>query len=194
MEICFVNLSRMALAVFLVAGPLAVPVAAQDNSPKQETEAARETVRKDEEEGQDPRQKKDDTVDRAGRIVTQPARDVGVVKTEIPEALVDVVEKPYDTSKVRTCKLISDELAELNAVLGPDFGVGRKENEDKVAMVAEAGGRAIINSLIPFRGLVREVSGSAAAERRRDAAVAAGFARRGFLRGIHVNKGCKTPT
>ena len=56
------------------------------------------------------------------------------------------------------------------------------------------GGRALVNSVIPFRGVVREVTGAAPAERQYNAAVDAGLARRGFLRGVHQTRKCKTPT
>ena len=49
----------------------------------------------------------------------------------------------------------------------------------------------MVNSLIPFRGIVREVSGAAPAERRLAAAIDAGFARRGFLRGVLSARGCR---
>ena len=49
----------------------------------------------------------------------------------------------------------------------------------------------IVNSLIPFRGLVREVTGAAPAERRLQAAIGAGLARRGYLRGLAETRHCK---
>ena len=45
--------------------------------------------------------------------------------------------------------------------------------------------------IVPVRGLVREVSGAASAQRELEAAIAAGFARRGFLRGVYQTRGCK---
>lgn len=136
--------------------------------------------------------KKDDTVDKAGTIVTQPARDVGVVRTKIPLVLEAAVEEPYGLKGIKTCRQLADAVKELNGVLGEDLTVGREENENRVGRFAEAGGRTIVNSLIPFRGLVREVTGAGPAQRRLDAAIAAGFARRGFLRGVHLKRGCKT--
>jgi len=56
----------------------------------------------------------------------------------------------------------------------------------------EADAEAIINSIIPFRGLVREMTGAAPADRHMNAVVDAGLARRGFLRGVHLRQGCKT--
>ena len=61
----------------------------------------------------------------------------------------------------------------------------------KAGKLAEAGGKTIVNTIIPFRGLVREVSGAAPAERRLDAAIKAALARRGFLRGVATARKCK---
>jgi hypothetical protein len=49
----------------------------------------------------------------------------------------------------------------------------------------------VVNSIIPFRGVVRELSGSAEADRRLQAATDAGIARRGFLRGVQRIRGCR---
>jgi hypothetical protein len=128
------------------------------------------------------------TEQEAGRIVSQPARDVGVAKTKIPPLLVQVSEAPYTTRGAGTCRQIASSISALTGVLGPDFdadGTPKKRN------LAKAGGEAVVNSLIPFRGLVREVSGAAPAERRLNAAFDAGFARRGFLRGLQRAKGCR---
>jgi hypothetical protein len=70
--------------------------------------------------------------------------------------------------------------------------VGISYEENRAGKLAEAGGKTIINSIIPFRGLVREVTGAAPNDRRMNAAVDAGLARRGFLRGVHLRQGCKT--
>jgi len=140
-------------------------------------------------------EKKDDdkTLKKAGDIVSQPARDVGIAKTKIPELLVQAQAQPY-ASPGKGCKTVVARIAELNAVLGPDFGGNSKDNESKFGKLAAAGGEAVVNTLIPFRGLVREVSGAAPAERRREAAINAGLARRGYLRGLAVSRGCKLPT
>jgi len=59
--------------------------------------------------------------------------------------------------------------------------------------LAEAGGKTVINTIIPFRSIVRELTGAAPADRRMNAAVDAGLARRGFLRGVHAKQKCRTP-
>ena len=78
----------------------------------------------------------------------------------------------------------------LNQHLGDDFAFKTDEKENKVGNAVAAGGQAIVNSVIPFRGLVRELTGAAGAKRRYDDAVDAGYARRGFLRGILSMKKC----
>jgi len=131
------------------------------------------------------------TVKKAGDIATQPVRDVGVDKREIPPVLLKAAENPYATGGVRTCRQIGTAIAELNEVLGPDFAAGDGKKESKAGKLAEAGGKSVVNAFIPFRGIVREISGAAPAERRYNAALDVGLARRGFLRGMGQAKGCK---
>ena len=77
-------------------------------------------------------------------------------------------------------------------MLGPDYQVGNEYSENRAGKLAEAGGKAVVNSIIPFRGLVRELTGAAPNDRHMNAVVDAGLARRGFLRGVHLKQGCKT--
>ena len=132
---------------------------------------------------QDKDKPRDDTLDRAGEIASQP--------DEIPPVLLKAVENPYATPPSRTCTGLNRGLGELNAVLGDDFVAGKEANENRTGKIASAVGKTVVNSLIPFRGLVREISGAAPAERRLQAAVTAGIARRGYLRGLASAKGCK---
>ncbi len=141
---------------------------------------------------QEQQKEKDSTLDKAGRIASQPIRDIGIAKTKTPEVLERALVSPYAVP-AKGCTAIKSALVELNAALGPDFGTGREVNVDRFGDLAEAGGSAVVNSLIPFRGLVREVSGAGPAERRRDAAVAAGLARRGYLRGVAGSRKCSIP-
>ncbi|MCC4253345.1 MAG: hypothetical protein VX205_11450 [Pseudomonadota bacterium] len=135
--------------------------------------------------------KKDDTLDKAGTIASQPARDIGLDKDEIPPVLTKAVDNPYAAPASRSCKGLNRELGALNAALGEDFTASKEANEDRTGKIAEAIGKTVVNSLIPFRGLVREISGAAPAERRLQAAATAGIARRGYMRGLASAKGCK---
>lgn len=124
-------------------------------------------------------------------IATQPARDVGVHKAKVPPSLVKAVESPYGLEGLKTCRQLSGAINDLNGAIGPDFQAGTKYHESHTAKIAEAGGKAVVNSFIPFRGLVREVSGAAPADRKYEAAVNMGYARRGFLRGVYLQRRCK---
>lgn len=169
-------------AFALLAGSMAAgPVHAQ-----QEEKAQQQQEKKDEE-------KKDDTLDKAGSIASQPVRDVGIARTKIPPLLDETAKNPYAPPSSRKCAAILADIGALNEILGQDFSANEQENENRAGKIAEASGKMIVNSLIPFRGLVREVTGAAPAERRLQAAVSAGIARRGYLRGLAESRRCKLP-
>lgn len=129
----------------------------------------------------------------AGRIASQPAKDVGAVKTAIPPALAAAAANPYNMKGLATCRQIAAAFHSLTDVLGPDFKADQVKKENKAGKLAEAGGQTIVNSFIPFRGLVREVTGAAPAQRRLNHAIDAGHARRGFLRGLYTGRRCRSP-
>jgi len=133
-------------------------------------------------------EKRKETIDDTKDVVSQPAKDVGLAKNKIPPSLVEASNAPYSLAGLKTCRQIADAVLVLDAALGPDYSAGGPNNK---MSVGKAAGGAVVNSLIPFRGVVREVSGAAAADRRLTAATQAGFARRGFLRGVHQTRGCK---
>ena len=128
---------------------------------------------------------------RVERIATEPARDVGVQRERIPLALEAARTNPYGLAGTRACAGIAGALRDLDSALGPDFDSGSSRRGSRAGRIAEAGGRAVVNTIIPFRGVVRELSGSAEADRRMQAAVDAGLARRGFLRGLAQARGCR---
>jgi hypothetical protein len=127
----------------------------------------------------------------AGRIASQPARDVGVSRTVVPPVLQKAISSPYSLTGLDNCTRLRTAMRDLNAALGPDFTTGTQANENRASKIAEAGGRSVVNAFIPFRGLVREVSGAAPAQRRLNAAMDAGYARRGFLRGVATQRKCR---
>lgn len=130
------------------------------------------------------------TGERVGRIATEPARDVGLQRIIIPPILEQAAVDPYRLVGMRACGPIAAEIAALSRVLGPDFDAAPARRGSRTGEVAEAGGRAVVNSFIPFRGVIRELSGAGAADRRLQAAIDAGIARRGFLRGTQRARGC----
>jgi hypothetical protein len=132
--------------------------------------------------------KHDSTMKDAGEVASQPVRDVGLAKTKIPPVLLEASDGPYDLTGMGSCAAIANEIRALSHEIGPDFDSGKPGRK---ASLAKVGGAAVVNSLIPFRGVVREVSGAAAADRALLAAQQAGFARRGFLRGVGLSRHCR---
>jgi hypothetical protein len=132
-----------------------------------------------------------ETGKRAGEIAMQPARDVGAQKIDIPVPIQQAAAAPYSLKGLRTCAQLSHAVFALNDVLGPDYDGAVTTHENKAGKLAEAGGKTIVNTIIPFRGLVREISGAAPAERRLNADIRAAFARRGFLRGVATARKCR---
>ncbi|MGQ0660791.1 hypothetical protein [Sphingosinicella sp.] len=131
------------------------------------------------------------TGERVERIATEPARDVGLRRATIPSVLESARAGPYSLAGTRNCAGIVRELRDFDGALGRDFDAPSERQGSRAGRIAEAGGRAVVNTIIPFRGVVRELSGSAEADRRMQAAVDAGLARRGFLRGLAQARGCR---
>lgn len=121
-------------------------------------------------------------------IAAQPAKDVGVVKTKIPPVLQRAADNPYSLSGLSKCRAIAGAFGELGEALGPDFS---NDGDPKKSKKLKITGDTVAGLIVPFRGIVREVSGAASAQRQLEAAIAAGFARRGFLRGVYQTRGCK---
>lgn len=133
------------------------------------------------------------TAQKAGEIITQPVRDVGIAKSHIPPLLEQAALAPYAPPSGSKCAALISDLVALNEVLGPDYDAAEPTKENKAGKLAAAGGETVVNSLIPFRGLVREISGAASADRRLAAATTAGVARRGYLRGLVQARRCRMP-
>lgn len=123
-------------------------------------------------------------------VVSTPATDLNLKKNEIPALLLAAEERPYGLQGLNTCSQITDAIGQLDAVLGEDIDLpqegGRKVLPGRVA-------QSVVGSLIPFRGLIREISGANAHDRALQQAVLAGVARRSFLKGIGQGKGCRYP-
>jgi hypothetical protein len=123
-------------------------------------------------------------------IGMQPARDVGLSKRDIPPVLESALADPYNIRGLKTCGQLAAAVRTLDDALGPDYEAGGEYHENRMGKLAAAGGKSVINSIIPYRSLVREITGAAPADRHMNAAVDAGLARRGFLRGVQYKQRC----
>jgi hypothetical protein len=124
-------------------------------------------------------------------IAKTPITDLNVGRdNEIPPLLIEAVARPYAIDNLGKCKQLSAEIEELDALLGPDLDLPQEER-DRISAGRTA--KWVVSSLIPFRGLIREVSGANAQDRKVNAAIQAGLTRRGFLKGVGTARGCKYP-
>ncbi len=123
-------------------------------------------------------------------VVATPVEDLGLRGAKIPPVLQAAVADPYDLGGLRTCAQISGAVTELDVVLGPDRDIPQDRAEK---LSAGRVAQAAVGSFIPFRGIIREVSGANKRQRAVDDAVEAGTARRSFLKGYGQARGCAYP-
>ena len=132
-----------------------------------------------------------------GGAVTAPLRDLNVVKTEVPDVLIQAMADPYARPPAKwTCRQLTALIAPLDAALGPD--IDRPPSEDP--SMVERGkstalglGADLASGAIPFRGVVRRVSGAATHDRLVLDAIMAGSVRRAYLKGLGETKACGQP-
>lgn len=153
-------------------------------------------------DGQQMHSSTDDRNNDWGDAVTAPLTDLNLRRQEIPQILQDAVTKPYDLAGLDHCEDIAREVTELDGLLGEDFDEPppppdqRTNTEKGKAMANHAAVGAMRNaarSLIPFRGLVRQVTGAERHQKEVDTAIQAGKVRRAYLKGVGMNKNCAPP-
>lgn len=126
-----------------------------------------------------------DTVD----AITQPLSDLNLRSKDIPLILETAQEAPYDLSGIEGCGAVNDEIRRLEDVLGPDADAP-PDKEGIINKGLKLGGK-FLGGFIPFRGVVRQLSGANAERAKWQAAIYAGVARRSFLKGYARGLGCE---
>ena len=115
--------------------------------------------------------------------------DLGILPPSTPDVLKQAATAPYVAPAAEDCESLAREIAELDAVLGPDADAPKKDSAGAGKVVGQA-----VKSLIPYRSIVRIVTGADRKQRERDQAAMAGWARRGYLKGVQANQGCPGAT
>lgn len=165
----------MRLALILACLALPMAATAQDTKPP---------------EAKEPEKPVTDREPTIVDAVTTPASDLNLKKDTIPPLLLAAQERPYGLAGLRRCAEISAAVIGLNEVLGPDIDL---PIDAKTGVTAGRVAQAAVGSFIPFRGLIREISGANEQERKIQVAVQAGFARRAYLKGVGEARGCRYP-
>lgn len=123
-------------------------------------------------------------------VARTPLEDFNIHSKDIPDILVKAVANPYDLSGMRTCNDLVGEIAILDNTLGPDFDIPQEEGG---RISAGRVAKSIVGSLVPFRGIVREVTGANKKRNAFELAVTAGMVRRAYLKGVGQTRGCSYP-
>jgi len=124
-------------------------------------------------------------------VARTPLEDFNIDSDDIPEVLIIAAQDPYASDGLGTCNAIVGEVAALDQVLGEDFDLPRDEEGRRISRGRVA--QSVVGSFIPFRGIVREVSGANARRREVNTAITAGMVRRGFLKGLGAQRRCSYP-
>jgi hypothetical protein len=131
-------------------------------------------------------------------IAGTPMRDFNLTPTAIPPVLAEAKKQPYLAPADQSCDALHAQVGMLDEVLGPDVDaepaaeLGRGEKAKSAMGNAAAGAlQKTVEGAIPFRGWVRKLSGAERHSAEIADAIAAGTARRAFLKGIAFNKSCQ---
>jgi hypothetical protein len=139
---------------------------------------------------------------------TGPLEDLNLKRKDIPPVLEALLTDPYAHPKKMECKAIQEELTQLDDLLGPDYDSGKiklqlaSANSDEIKLpempdtdtlvdtgesMAHDGIMGFIHSqtnIMPFRSLIRLVSGADRHEKEVKQAYQAGQLRRAYLKGV----------
>lgn len=127
----------------------------------------------------------------ATTVAKSPLKDVGVIKDQIPQVLIDARKDAYALPSPLSCKTIFDAVDALDAELQPDLDA--ESTRLKTGMSATEIGETIIHGLTPLRSWVRKLSGAEKNANEVQAAILAGSIRRGYLKGVGLQMRCKPP-
>ncbi|MBS0331209.1 MAG: hypothetical protein JSS35_00440 [Proteobacteria bacterium] len=111
---------------------------------------------------------------------------LGLTGADVPPLLAQVKADPYKAPTAPACDTIPVELTQLSSLIGPDLDSGIAAPEQTLTQK----GMEAAKGFVPYSGVVRFVTGANKKDKEMREAVLAGYARRGFLRGMQVNLKC----
>jgi len=131
--------------------------------------------------------------------IKAPLRDLNLSKVKIP-AVLAALTTPYDLDESATCDAINQEIKQLGVELGPDWAENSEQqlssSKKLTEKISDTASNELVKalssatSIIPFRSLIRRISGAKRHEKKLYKAYALGWQRRAFLKGLNYNKHC----
>lgn len=126
--------------------------------------------------------------DALGDAVSQPFRDLSLVRRLALPILTRAATAPYSLENLDDCPALKTEIVALDAALGPDLDApDAKERSAVDQLFSDAVGNAVE---LPYRGIIRKITGAEKRDRRIAKTVVAGLARRSFLKGVYLKSDC----
>jgi hypothetical protein len=121
--------------------------------------------------------------------ILAPVRDLNLVRDEVPEVLTHARDAPYLEPQDASCEELAAMIAPLDAALGPESASDKPDASDMVfGAVAD-----VTRDVIPFRGVIRRLTGAARQDRKVRETRQAGQLRRAYLKGFASAKNCYGP-
>jgi hypothetical protein len=131
--------------------------------------------------------------------VSAPLEDLNITRIEVPPLLA-AIRSPYEPLAQTSCEAIGAQVTALTQVLGPDSdapagpgkSLGARAGEEAAEFALDSV-ESTVTGMIPFRSVVRQLSGASAHERRLRDAYDRGIQKRAYLKGVGAQKGCAPP-
>jgi hypothetical protein len=142
------------------------------------------------------------TPDRSGTAdvtsaAAAPLHDLNITRQSIPPILLSAITNPYERPSPLDCAEITRQVRVLEGILGADFdepdtpqSPSLTQKSGKVALALVHGAA---ESLLPFAGFVRTLSGAQRHDQLVIEAITAGSVRRGYLKGLGESRRCPRP-
>lgn len=140
-----------------------------------------------------PASAQDDVTDRTPNVADvamTPLSDLNLTRDPIPTILIWARENPYANEGMEDCANILRGIGDLDAVLGDDVDT-QPDEEGRLSVTGVA--QSAVGMFIPFRGIIREISGANDHEEKFRQAIAAGLMRRSYLKGLGEARDCPYP-
>lgn len=126
--------------------------------------------------------------------MSSPLRDVNVLRTKIPDVLLQAMADPYVRPRPADCARLRDQIEPLDEALGPDLDRPAEQGDATLSSHTAYGAVAgLASDVIPFRGWVRKLSGAERHDELVRSAILAGAVRRAYLKGLGEARGCSPP-
>jgi len=132
------------------------------------------------------------------RAAESPLNDFNLMQDPIPEVLLLAQAQPYAPPSDLNCRALGSEVHQLDQILGPDLDYLPPIDDDNLweqgwETSAQLGNNFMLDtteSLVPFRGWIRRLSGAKRYARQLNRAISAGIVRRAYLKGWRYTQGC----